>query len=194
VLADPDRADLPRLAASVERWMPSAVVAKPRCGAWRAGGTQPASDRVAALIAAAWRAPTSRAAQAWALLCELAAARERSVDEVAVELGRAERPTAALTEAERALLGEVRDFTAALHAWGRGRLDGAASAATLTSRLADAVALRVLACLIADRDPGGPIAEARWHALLPARRRAALLEAVLRRAGSLRSLVEVPHA
>jgi hypothetical protein len=194
VLADPDRAELPRLAASVERWMPPAVAGRPRRGAWRTGPAPQAPDRIAGLIAAAWADPRSRAAQAWGLLCELAEAKERTVDELAGELAAFEQPAAALTDAERAVVGEPRDFAATLHAWGRGRLDGVASAATLPSRLADAVALRVLACLIADGDPRGPIAEARWHALLPAARRAALLDTVVRRAASLRALVEVHDA
>ncbi len=193
-LAEPDRADLPRLAASVERWMPPSVVARPRVGAWRTGAAPQAPDRVAGLIAAAWRDPGSRAAQAWALLCELAAARERTVDETAAELAAIEQPAAALTDAERAVVGEPPDFAATLHAWGRGRLDAVPGAATLPARLAGVVALRVLASLIADRDPRGAIAEARWHALLPAARRAVLLEEVARRAASLRALVEVPHA
>jgi hypothetical protein len=129
------------------------------------------------------------------LLCELAAAQERTVDALAAELAAAAPPAAAaLTDAERAVLGEARDFAGVLHAWGRGRLDGVASAATLPARLAEALALRVLACLMTDRDPRGPIAEARWHALLPAARRAVLLDTVVRRAASLRTLVEVPHA
>ena len=190
-LAEPDGAGLPALIASVERWMPASVARRTRAGAWRMGAASPAPDRVAGLIAAAWADPASRAAQAWTLLCELAAAKERSVDEVAGELGAADQPAAALTEGERAALGEARDFAATLHAWGRGRLDASASAGTLPSRLADAIAVRVLACLVAGRDPRAPIAEARWHALLPASRRSALLDAVVRRAGSLRTLVEV---
>lgn len=193
-LAEPERADLPALAASVERWMPATVVARPRAGTWRAGAAPRAHDRVASLVAGAWRDPGSRAAQGWALLCELAAAKGRTVDEVAAELASIEQPAAALTDAERAALGEARDFVATLHAWGRGRLDGVPSAATLPSRLADALALRVLACLIADRDPRGAIAEARWHALLPAARRSELLEGVVRRAASLRAFVEASHA
>ena len=229
VMADPERADLTGLVASVERWMPPMSAARRRRGAWRSGvgvtaqgaaaqavaaqavaaqavaaqavaaqgvaaqGVA-AQDRVAGLIASAWREPKSKAAQAWQLLCELAEGKGLGVDEVVAELATSEQPTAALTDAERATLGEVRDFAATLHAWGRGRLDGAASAATLPVRLADAVAMRVLACLMADRDPRGPIAEARWHALLPAARRAGLLDGVARRAGSLRALVEVPHA
>jgi hypothetical protein len=149
---------------------------------------------VAALIAAAWREPRSRAAQAWHLLCELAEARGSGVDEIVAELAASEQPAAALTDAERATLGEIRDFVATLHAWGRGRLDGGASAATLTERLAEGVAMRMLACLLADREPSGPIAEARWHALLPAARRAGLLDALVRRAACLRAFVEVPHA
>ncbi len=193
-LAEPDRVDLPRLVASVERSMPSRVARTARWGAWRTGAAPQVPDRVAGLAAAAWREPGSRAARAWTLLCELASAKERTADEVAAELGVAEQPAAALTDGERAALGGARDFAATLHAWGRGRLDAVASAATLPSRLADAVALRVLACLVADRDPRGPIAEARWHALLPAARRVALLDAVGRRAASLRALVEVHDA
>lgn len=193
-LAEPDRAELPRLVASVERWMPADAKRRTRAGAWRIGSASPAMDRVAGLVAAAWHDPASRAAQAWTLLCELAAAKERTVDEIAGELGAADQPVAVLTDAERAALGEARDFAATLHAWGRGRLDAVASASTLASRLADAVALRVLARLVDGRDPRAPIAEARWHALLPASRRSMLLDAVARRAASLRSLVEVSHA
>lgn len=196
VLAEPDREGLPALVASVERWMPASTAARMRSGAWRTGVGAAAQvpDRVAGLIAAAWADPASRAAQAWTLLRELAATKERSVDETAGELGAVEQPAAVLTEAERAAAGEVRDFAATLHAWGRGWLDGTAGAATLEARLADAVAMRVLACLVAGRDPRAPIAEARWHALLPAGRRSALLDAVVRRAGSLRALVKVSHA
>ena len=194
MLAASDRADLPRLVASVERCMPPRVAERPRSGAWRTGAAGHAPDRVAGLIAEAWRDPRSRAAQAWALLCDLAAAKERGVDEIAAEVAAAEQPVAALTDAERAVLGEARDFASTLHAWGRGRLDAVASAGTLPARLADAVALRVLARLIADRDPRGAIAEARWHALLPAPRRAVLLDTVVRRAASLRALVEVHDA
>jgi len=193
-LADPERPELPRLVASVERWMPARVAARPRWGAWRSGTASQAPDRVAGLVAAAWSEPRSRAAQAWRLLCELAAARGLGVDELAAELVASEPPAAALTADERAVLGGSRDFAATLHAWGRGRLDSGEGAATLPARLADAVAMRVLACLMADRDPREPIAEARWHALLPAARRATLLDAVARRASSLRALVEVHDA
>jgi hypothetical protein len=194
LLAEPDREDLPRLVASVERWMPPMVAGKPRWGAWRTGTAPQVPDRVAGLVAVAWQDPGSRAARGWTLLCELAAAKARTLDELVGELGATEQPAAALTEAERAAIGEARDFAATLHAWGRGRLDASASAATLPTRLADVVALRVLACLMADRDPRRPIAEARWHALLPAARRTMLLDTVVRRAASLRSLVEVSHA
>ncbi|HWO22199.1 MAG TPA: hypothetical protein VNO30_25735 [Kofleriaceae bacterium] len=194
VLAEPERPDLPRLVASVERWMAPAVAGRPRRGAWRRGVSPQTPDPVAGLLAAAWSDPGSRAARAWTLLCELAQVQARTLDELAAELAAAEQPAAALTDAERAVLGEARDFAGTLHAWGRGRLDGVAGAATLPTRLADALALRVLACLMADRDPRGPIAEARWHALLPAARRAVLLDMVAQRAASLRALVEVPHA
>lgn len=197
VVADSHDAALPERIASVERWMPARIANAARAGVWRSGAALPSwsGDRVAGVVAAAWRDPKSRAAQAWTLLCELAAARERTVDEIAAELGGADAggissPSALLTDDERAALGRdpVRDFTALLHAWGRGRLDASATAATLPARLADALALRVLAQLLADRDPRAPLTEARWHALLPAARRSMLFETAIRRAGSLRAL------
>jgi hypothetical protein len=81
-----------------------------------------------------------------------------------------------------------------LHAWGRGQLDRSPAAATLAVRLADLVALRVLARLAAGDDASDAIAEARWYALLPAARREALLAAVAQRTTSLRALVEAHHA
>jgi hypothetical protein len=56
-------------------------------------------------------------------------------------------------------------------------------------RLADAVALRVLARLVDGSDERVAVAEARWHALLPAARRQTLLDTVAHRAVSLRPLV-----
>lgn len=101
---------------------------------------------------------------------------------------------AVLTAEERAGLAGRERVVEILHAWGRGRLDRSPAADTLPVRLADLVALRVIARLAADADPGAAIAEARWHALLPARRRHALLAAVARRTASLRALVEASHA
>jgi hypothetical protein len=101
---------------------------------------------------------------------------------------------AALTAGERAELGGCDRVVDVLHAWGRGRLDRSPTADTLPARLADLVALRVLARLAADDDPSAAIAEARWYALLSAGRRQVLLAAVAQRTASLRALVEGHHA
>jgi hypothetical protein len=161
-------------------------------GAGGAGGAG-AGDRVAELAAAAWHEPASRAANAWTLLCELASARGESVDRVGVALAAIDAG-AVLTAAERAEVGGDGSVVAVLHAWGRGRLDRSPAAATLAARLADLVALRVLARLAAGDDANAAIAEARWHALLSAPRRQALLAAVAQRTASLRALVEAHHA
>jgi hypothetical protein len=192
-VSDPTSRDLPARVASLEHWMPAGVSAGRRTGVWRVGPDAGATDAVAELVAAAWRDPSTRAARAWRLLCELATASERSVDEVHAELAN-DASSTALTDEERAIVGASRDFTTVLHLWGRGRLDTTASSASLPARLADVVARRALACLIAGTDPAAAIAEARWHALLPAARRAALLDAVARHTASLRALVEGPHA
>jgi hypothetical protein len=103
---------------------------------------------------------------------------------------------AALTAEERALVGPggVVDVVDVLHAWGRGRLDRSPAADSLAARLADLVALRVMVRLAVGEDAGGALAEARWYALVPASRRAALLAAVARRTASLREVVEAHHA
>jgi len=196
---DPTSPDLPRWIASIERILPEAGP-KPRCGAWTAatgptgdGSSDASGDRVAALAAAAWREPASRAAQAWTLLCELAAVRRESVDQVGASLASLDA-SAVLTAAERADLAGCDRVVDVLQAWGRGRLDRSATAGTLTARLAELVALRVLERLAAGDDGHGAIAEARWYALLPAPRRAALLAAVAQRTASLRTLVEAHHA
>lgn len=72
-----------------------------------------------------------------------------------------------------------------LHGWGRGWLDGSEGAARLPRRLAEELALRALAALRAGDEAAAVIAEARWHALLPAAQRRALLTALARRAPSL---------
>jgi len=198
-VADPYDAQLPRLVASIERLLPTSITTTIRRGAWRATGGGVATingDRVSELLARAWRDPKSHAAHAWQLLVELADARGASIDAMAAELDRlddiAER---ALTEPELALLGDGRrSFLDVLHAWGRGRLDRSSDAATLPARLADVLALRVLARLVAGGDGAPAIREARWHALLPAARRSALLRAIADRARSLRQIVETAHA
>jgi hypothetical protein len=189
---DPTSAELPRWIASIERVLPEPG-ARPRCGVWSIGGASGARDRVAELIAAAWHEPASRAARAWTLLCELAIARGEPVDRVGVAL-EAVDAGAVLTPAERADVADGASVVDVLHAWGRGRLDRSPSAATLAARLADLVALRVLARLASGDDPAGAIAEARWYALLSAPRRDALLAAVAQRTASLRLLVEAHHA
>jgi hypothetical protein len=123
------------------------------------------ADRVAELAAHAVTAPGSRAARGWQLACELATA-ERSIDAVIA-----------------ALAADPDDWIRTLNAWGRGKLSRD------VDDLADRVALRVLARLLSDRDPAWAIAEARWHALLPADQRDQLLTAVARRADSLKVLL-----
>jgi hypothetical protein len=192
---DPESPQLPAWIASIERILPEPGP-RPRAGVWlpqtgQAGhGAGGARDRVAELAAAAWRAPAARQARAWTLLCELATARGESIDQLGGALDALDAG-AALTAEERALApGDVVDV---LHAWGRGRLDRSPSADTLTARLADLVALRVLGRLAAGDDAAAAIAEARWYALVPALRRTALLTAVARRTASLRAVVEAHH-
>jgi hypothetical protein len=188
---EPASADLPRWTASIDRVLPAP--SKLRRGVWNAVEQRAAGrDRVAELAAAAWREPGSRAAKAWTLLCELAVARGESIDRVGVAL-EAVDATAVLTAAERAEISGCRGVVDVLHAWGRGRFDRSPSADTLPARLADLVALRVLARLAAGDDPRDAIAEARWHGLLSAQRRTALLDAVAQRTSSLRALVEAHH-
>ncbi|HEX2691687.1 MAG TPA: hypothetical protein VHN14_33990 [Kofleriaceae bacterium] len=189
---DPTSEELPSWIASIERVL-LAPGPRPRCGAWCTGGARGPRDRVAELAAAAWREPAARAASAWTLLCELSIARGESVDHVgraleAIDAG------AALTATERAGLDRGGRVVDVLHAWGRGRFDRSPDADTLAARLADLVALRVLARLAGGEDAGGAIAEARWYALLPGSRREALLAAVAERTALLRVLVEAHHA
>ena len=188
---DPTSRDLPPWIASIERVLPEPG-GKPRHGVWSTSASG-VSDRVAELAAAAWREPASRAARAWALLCELAVARGESVDQVGVALDALDAG-GVLTAAERARVARCETGVDVLHAWGRGRLDRSPAAGTLAGRLADLVALRVLAQLAAGDEPGAAIAEARWYALVPAARRTQLLTAVARRTASLRAVVEAHHA
>ncbi len=187
-ISDPNDRDLPLLVAAIERQLPESITPKQRRGAWVAVENEQARDRVAELLAAAARAPTSDEARAWRLLCDLAEARREPPDAVA-----AARERDPLTDEERAIDSHV-DLIAQLHAWGRGRFDLCPTAGSLIDRLADAVALRVLGELERGGDPERPIAEARWYSLLPAQRRDSLLDTLTRRASSLRSLVETTHA
>ncbi|MEO8701764.1 MAG: hypothetical protein ABI867_17085 [Kofleriaceae bacterium] len=192
-VGDPAHMGLATWIASIERWMPEAVTAKPRRGAWIAGEATRTPDRVAELIAGAWRDRTSSEARAWRVLVDLAEARGSTVDAVAGELDTLDA-TDALTEEERTMLPPGRAFVDVLHAWGRGQLDRCPTAGTLATRLADAVAMRILAQLVDGSDARAAVAEARWYALLPAARRKTLLETVASRALSLRAFVEVDHA
>lgn len=192
-VADPVRADLPQWIASIAR-----VVAPggKRAGVWSAQAARRERDAVAELAAAAWREPGARAAAGWRLLGELAEARGETLDRVGAALDGVDA-AAVLTADERAQLAahaERTDTRAVLHAWGRGRFDASPAARTLPERLAELVALGVLGRLAADEDGGGAIAEARWHALLPAPRRTALLAAVAARTASLRGYVEALDA
>ncbi len=187
-LADPHAQELPQLVAAIERQLPELLTPKQRRGAWLADGDREETrDRVAELFAAAARSPTSDEARAWRLLCDLAETRREAPDAVVAT------EADPLTTEERALIDPSRDLTARLHAWGRGRFDRSRTAGSLLDRLADAVALRVLAELEGGGDPRRPLAEARWYALLPAHRRDQLFDTLVTRASSLRSLVEVPH-
>lgn len=159
----PGHPGLPRAIAAIERVMPARGV---RRGTWTAGTATRGADRVAELAARAAVAPSSHAARAWQLACELATA-ERNVDDVVA-----------------AIASDSGEWLHTLNAWGRGKL------AREVDELADRVALRVLARLVADRDPAWAVAEARWHALLPAHRRAELLAAVARRSDTLKALID----
>jgi hypothetical protein len=202
-------AEGPGLARGPNRFGGAAAAEDPLPGAAAVEGTSNrvgGTDRVAELLAGAARAPTSSEARAWRVLCDLAETRGESPDVVAAALGIdpltdeerdaiARAPTHA-SGAAIAPSGAATDasLTARLHAWGRGRFDLCPTAGSLLDRLADAVALSVVAELASGRDPRRPLAEARWYSLLPADRRASLLDNLMARAASLRSLVETPHA
>jgi hypothetical protein len=182
-------ARLPARIASFEALVPDGIAARVRCGVWHATGGAPKQDRVAELMVSAWLG-NPNAMRGWRLLGELATARGDSLDVVAADLddGGLDR---ALSTDERDMLGSKREFVSVLNAWGRGQLDGSPGAATLAVRLADVLALRALADLVSGRDATLAIAEARWHALLPATRRSELLATAIERAPSL---LEVIHA
>ena len=187
-VSDPNARDLPLLVAAIERQLPEAITPKRRRGAWLVVDGERPRDRVAELLAAAARSPTSDEARAWRLLCDLAEARHENPD--AVIAATAADP---LTTEERRLASGT-GLADTLHAWGRGRFDLCPTTGSLLDRLADAVALRVLEELECCGDPLRPIAEARWYSLLPARHRDSLLDTLVTRAASLRSLVKGTHA
>jgi hypothetical protein len=189
-ITDPSDGALPLWIASIARLVPGCGE-QVRSGVWATSAARGERDRVAELGAAAWREPGSRASAAWTLLCELA--RGASLDRVGAAL-EAIDASSVLTADERAELANGRSVVEVLHAWGRGRFDRSGDRDTLPARLAELIALRVLVRLAAGDDAGGAIAEARWHALLPATRRTALLAAVARRSASLRDLVEAVDA
>lgn len=191
---DPASPELPAWIASLERTLPEAP-AKPRSGVWSTAAASGVRDRVAELAVAGWREPGSRAAQAWTLLCELAAVRGESIDRVgaaldAAETGDAPLARTVLLDGERGDVAGCASVVDVLHAWGRGRLDRSSAAGTLPGRLADLVALRALNRLAAGHDAERAIAEARWYALLSAERRHTLLAAIAQRTASLRALVD----
>lgn len=199
-------ASLPAAVMALERCLPSSRQSRVRRGVWLAGTSgAKREDHVAQLLARACIEPSSRAGQGWRLLCELAEARSCSVDEVggwhaahdseavrSAALRASGSPSSALG-ANPAADG-VTSFVAALHGWGRGRLDGTAPADQLAARFADALALRVLASLAADRDPTPHVAAARWHALLPAARRTLLFDTCALRCPAMRAVVGGVHA
>ncbi len=211
-IADPNLPELALLVAAIERQLPETLTPKQRRGAWVAGdgAREVPRDRVAELLAAAARTPTSDEARAWRLLCDLAESRREGPDAVAAaatadpltveeHTALARGPLAvdawgAPQSIARVETPVATELVAQLHAWGRGRFDLCPTAGSLLDRLADAVALRVLGELERGGDPRRPIAEARWYSLLPAQRRDSLLDTLTRRAGSLRSLVETTHA
>jgi hypothetical protein len=193
-IADPAAAGVLAAVAGLEAVMPPVVARAPRrgsCVVASRGDELAAPDPIASLAVAAWLEPTTPRARAWRLLGDLARARGSTLHEVARSIDR-ER---ALTDGERAAVDVERAaLVDILHAWGRGRFDRCPTAGTLVERLADAVALRALGELVDGRDAGTVIAEARWHSILPAARREALFETLIRRAGALRDVVEVGHA
>jgi hypothetical protein len=183
-IGDLDASDLAARVASLEGWLPDDVSARARRGCWLPGAPSGGEDDpAAALVQAAWRAPASRSARAWRLARELARARSESIDVVLAATHAA--AARVLTDEERAAAPAMRELVDVLHAWGRGRFDGCTTSSSSMTRLADAVALAALGELAADRDPGAVLARARWHALLPADRRAALFTTLARRAPAL---------
>ncbi len=177
------------------------------------GAQPPRGDALAELLARAWLgegAARRRAQAAWTLLCELTfrddelATSERHSGGGDERLGAvlaASRAAEQRAQEPAALLGwldaEERErwrhqhgaaptsWARLLHGWGRGWLDDTASAGSMLERLAEELSLRALAAMCGGSGASAILAEARWHALLPAGRRRALMQALGRRAPSL---------
>jgi hypothetical protein len=126
---------------------------------------------------------------------EQAAARARSPEALWQWLDESERAGWSLHHA-----APPASWPRLLHGWGRGWLDepdepGERDApgerdgffAARTQRFADELCLRALALLRAGGDASSILAEVRWHALLPAARRRAMLNEMARCAPSLRA-------
>ena len=177
-----------------------------RRGVWQETGVENRAepDAVATLLATAWRAPKDasgrRARHAWHLTCELAQTGGCTLDEIvrrSDEAATREDLRALLTESQRRAWeahGGARppSWRSLLHGFGRGWMDegpGAPGAEAprpaLVETLAHELALRALSTLRAGGSAAAVMAEARWHALLPADRRGALWRALALCAPSL---------
>jgi hypothetical protein len=199
---DPARPDLPAWIASLEAWLPPAVVARPRQGEWRGGGVRVGAvhDPLAQLLVPAWSpadgVDAARPRRAWTALNELALAQNRGLDDVAPEIGEPIETALerAFTPDELARLPiaggrGIAPWVHAIHHWGRGRLDASPAAATLPVRIADLVIARAIADLAGSGPEAAAIDRVRWHAMLPSPRKRALIAAIAARAPSLAELV-----
>jgi hypothetical protein len=185
-LAQPTHRGLPRAIAELEALVPAELVAV-RSGTWRAPRPVASLARTiyepaAELLAAAWRGRPA----AWRATIELARAQRRDVREVARTIADGAQLERVLTITERAVLGEPLAWPRVVNAWGRGTL----AAPDVTVRIADALAARVIGELANGRDGRAAIAAVRWHALLPAARRSALLATLAERTASLQELID----
>ncbi|HEX4456057.1 MAG TPA: hypothetical protein VH143_34590 [Kofleriaceae bacterium] len=188
-LAAPTHREMPRAIAELEALVPADVVAaRARTGTWRAPRNiatlaRASYEPAAELLAAAWRGRGTP----WRATIELARSQHRDIRDVARAIAvpdtQLER---ALTIAERAVLGEPLAWPRVVNAWGRGKL----AAPDVTVRIADALAARVIGELASGRDGRAAIAAVRWHALLPAARRTALLATLAERTACLQELID----
>ncbi|HEY3802272.1 MAG TPA: hypothetical protein VGL61_06680 [Kofleriaceae bacterium] len=190
-LGDPAHPALPRAIAELEALVPAGIAARTRTGTWRDDdgiARLARRDPAGELLAAAWRDPRGPSAIAWRATCELAAARDVNVVNIAREVcDQDDRDVSrALTADERALLGEPLAWPRVVNAWGRGKL----RADDAADRLADVLAARVIAELARAGDARTAIADVRWHALLPAGRRAELFATLARRTASLTEVID----
>lgn len=216
-VADPYQPAIPSMMGELARLLPAHIAHRTRTGQWRSspavdptrrGRSQERSqerervpDRVAWLLAAAWRSEDGvagrRARQAWSLLGELARHHGVEMDEIAMRSEQVARSADAfaamrpLCSAEEHTAWQRRHGSSAtswprlLHVWGRGWFDRSSHAGALLPWFADQLALRALAVLANGGDALEVLAHARWHALLPAPRRTALLTEIAAFAPSL---------